>query len=71
MAVFSFICIYFIYNIGGSTIFLVGWFGFLGGLGFELRALHLQSKYSTTQATPHFEAFCFGYFGDGVLGSFV
>jgi hypothetical protein len=33
-------------------------------LGFELRALHLQSRSSTTLATPPVH-FCSGYFGDG------
>jgi hypothetical protein len=38
-------------------------------LGFELRASHSLSSWSTTWATSpvHFALFCSGYFGDGVL----
>jgi hypothetical protein len=38
---------------------------FLVGLGFELRALHLQSRCSTVSHTS--SPFCSGYFGDGGL----
>jgi hypothetical protein len=38
---------------------------FLLGLGFELRALHLQSKHSTVWLS--LSSFCSAYFGDGVL----
>jgi hypothetical protein len=40
---------------------------FLVDLGFELRALHLQSRHSTTWATPGgVTPFCCGYFEDGI-----
>jgi hypothetical protein len=40
-------------------------FVFCVGVGFELRTSHLQSRYSTTWATPS-DHFCSSYFGDWV-----
>jgi hypothetical protein len=45
-------------------------FSFLIRLGFELRALHLQSRHSTVWATPP-SPFCSGYFGDGDLKNYL
>jgi hypothetical protein len=39
-------------------------------LGFELRASYLQSRHSTTWATPPIH-FCSGYFGERVLWSWT